>query len=836
MKKKLNFQPQEVIATMVEAIVAGYLTHNGTLPEQASLIGRGLGSIIKGMSISDESAKGKILDSLNKAILELLDSRSYELTDTCKNMLQNNVLSAREIIKYMSRSDIYISLKKQIVLIFNREPECDISTFPVDEFVNEIIDKFEKEVFDNHELASYATYCMLRKTMSTKDVYVANKQYVDSFKEPLFLHKDVNGACVNLENLFVLPKYQVKEYIYCESKEKVDKNLEDVIADFLQETQVPALFIEGDAGSGKTTLIAWMNYHYSLGDEIAAYLFGKRPLLTIRLRDLDKKDIAENVSLTTAICRYMNLSSLDELEMLFPGAVMLLDGFDELCMIEGIQAQHEMLLYDLCQKKLEGFQFVVTTRPKFISRKIDIPSKHIFLEHFDSEQRKTWLEHYTSHKYCAQAMDEEVYEYIKNIDDDTASCICDTPMTLYMLAAKNGTAMFFDNNWELYHHIFYEELSETEYNKMFPNPDRKYYHDIRKLRDALYQISEEIAYQMYKEENRTFYLSDNELSAIIQKLSVKIPILKQVNMQEVAERCYALCCYWKANSERGVVEFLHNNIRDFFLAEKIYREMDELALYLKANQNMDCHAKITNKLSSLFQYGDLETKVSEFIFLRAKYNVEKNEFDFAKYEYENKWIAQIIVKMSRNGIMDSGVLSKKLLINPIQRISNIVKCTVQLYRHIYEAHLKEFERIQWFPSTAISSNILEDLFGQAFCQVPVAISTDYTFTLGSRGYFNNMDLSRRDLRYIGFKGSSIVCSKFMDTILTGSDFSNTDLSSSDFSCAVVCYVSFENAVLKYCDFTDANLRGAYLPDGFMSEEQEEQVKHLKSLQIEGLKI
>lgn len=76
----------------------------------------------------------------------------------------------------------------------------------------------------------------------------------------------------------------------------------------------------------------------------------------------------------------------------------------------------------------------------------------------------------------------------------------------------------------------------------------------------------------------------------------------------------------------------------------------------------------------------------------------------------------------------------------------------------------------------------------------------------------------------------------MDTILTGSDFSNTDLSGSDFRCAVVCYVSFENAILKHCDFTNADLRGAYLPDGFTSEEQDEQIKHLKSLKIEGLQI
>ena len=107
-------------------------------------------------------------------------------------------------------------------------------------------------------------------------------------------------------------------------------------------------------------LIVLVN-HYSLGDEVAVQLFANRPLLTIRLRDLNKKDIIEKGSLSAAICKYMKIDSLDRLECLFPEAIMLLDGFDELCMIEGMGIKHEMLLYDLHHKGLERFQFIVTT-------------------------------------------------------------------------------------------------------------------------------------------------------------------------------------------------------------------------------------------------------------------------------------------------------------------------------------------------------------------------------------------------------------------------------------------------------------------------------------------
>lgn len=837
--KKIKFESREFISIAVETIISAYLMTSGVSVDQAQVIGKSLGGAIKGFSLVDSGGSvDKILSSIEKVVNVALDNDLYELTDTCRSLLRTNAFSLREIVKFMCQPDSYKLLKRQIISVCESDSGCDISTFPVDEMVSTIIEKFENEVLNNHELATYATYCMLRNKISSSEVYVANQQYVNSFEETLFLHKDKKDTCVNLKNLFVLPKYQFlrNECILEQMSENRKYNLQEMISHFIQNCETPFLFIEGDAGSGKTTLIAWMNYHYSLGDEIAMQLFDNRPVLTIRLRDLDKKALSENGSLTVAIRKYMNVSSLDELESLFPKAIMLLDGFDELCMIEGLNANHENLLYDLYRTELKGFQFIVTTRPKFISAGINIPAEFISLQHFDSEQRERWLEQYTSDKYCAQKMDDRVYTYIKNIDDDTVSCICDTPMTLYMLAAKKESAAFLENSWALYHHIFYEELSETEYNKMFPDPDRKYFHDIRVMRDVLYRVSEEIAYQMYKKRNQTFYLSDSELSSIIESLSKQIPILKHANMQEVAERSYALCCYWKANSSRGAVEFLHNNIRDFFLAEKIYREMDQIIREAKSNDTQSCQKQITGKLCSLFQYGVLETKVAEFIFLRAKYKREKDEFDFALFEYQNKLIGQIICNLSRDSIMDSGVLTEKSTLNPIQRITNILTCTIQLYRHIYEPYLEEAEKIYWVSRHPAKSSILSSLFKPVFCQVPVTISSDYMITLGSRGCFNTMDFKSCDLRNIGFEKSVITYADFSDAVLCGCDFTNANLQRSYFTSADLHYASLRGAMLDYCNMEGADLRGTELPDGFTSMDQEEQVEHMVSLGIVGLEI
>ena len=143
-----------------------------------------------------------------------------------------------------------------------------------------------------------------------------------------------------------------------------------------------------------------MNYHCYLKDKIAEQVFGERPLLTIRLRDLDKEEIAKKRSLSSAIRKYMNIESWDDLEKMFPGAVMVLDDFDELCMIEGMKSDHNELIYDLYRKQLKDFKIIITTRPKFISYNSIIPFELIFLKHFDFEQQASWIKQYISEECC----------------------------------------------------------------------------------------------------------------------------------------------------------------------------------------------------------------------------------------------------------------------------------------------------------------------------------------------------------------------------------------------------------------------------------------------------
>ena len=634
----------------------------------------------------------------------------------------------------------------------------------------------------------------------------------------LFLHP--NDHRVTLANLFVMQDYRE----FCQNKEIKKEDLPDLptrIANFIHQSTRPFLFIEGDAGSGKSTLIGWINHHSNLQDDIAKSLLDGKSLVTIRLRDLDKRTISNEGSLIPAILSYMRLCTVDNLEDEFPEAVVILDGFDELCMIDQI-TNYEELLYDLSSKRLNNYKFIITTRPKYIRLgKINIPHEYISLRHFDKGKRNEWLEKYSNPSFCNQSIAPEVRKFIEQIDDDNVSAICDTPMSLYMLAAKKIEIDSELNIWELYHQIFFEEISITQYNEMFPDPNRNYAHRIVKHRDILYQISEEIAYRMYSTGNSKLFLSSEELFEIICELNQRNGNFldpPRVEMKLLAERCYALCNYWKADSSDGMVEFYHNNIRDFFLCEKIYREMNSIYNRFKTDSQYNSREAATT-LCELFHFDILETTVNKFLLLRAKSDLKCGNQEFPSHEVIQEHLPEIFELMLTDGTIFDVKKSK----NPIQFILNVLTCTAQIYRHVYEPFLWDNRLIKWWNSVSeVNKNgMIPQVFRAVFCQVPTALDSnsmllldsESMLTMASNGDFCGIDLQSCDLRNISFQSSKICNANFENTILCGCDFSDSILSDSNFTNADMQYVKLLGADMRRCILSGANLRGTDLPDG-----------------------
>lgn len=169
--------------------------------------------------------------------------------------------------------------------------------------------------------------------------------------------------------------------------------------------------------------------------------------------------------------------------------------------------------------------------------------------------------------------------------------------------------------------------------------------------------------------------------------------------------------------------------------------------------------------------------------------------------------------------------------NLFQENINVLKCVVQIYRHIYEPYvLSGKKKIEWFTNMTSELNEMDGLpylFKPVFIRTPLTISPDYTIPVAGYTNFNIFDMKKADLRYGMFNHSKFIECNFSDTILVSTDFSYSDLKGCNFENADFRFSSLLGADIKRCKFDNCNLIGTTLPDGFCSNEEDEQLEHIK---------
>ncbi len=624
----------------------------------------------------------------------------------------------------------------------------------------------------------------------------SNDIYINSFKTPLFLHK--KNPDVILSNLFVFQKYN-------DGKDDLQERLENFI-----QSDSHVLIIEGDAGNGKSSLVGWMNYHYNLGDDDSKNMFGDKKLVTIRLRDLKKELIKEDFC--EALFEYTKTHDPDEFETVFENSVVVLDGYDELCMILGgtEYSLKDSMLEELLECFYDSLKFIITSRPHYINKNsLRIEYDSIYLNHFDKAKRDEWITAYRDK--CRQSIAPNVLDFIKNIDENDAKGVCDTPFSLYMLAANQEMSkQVLNNSWALYHNIFYSAISETPYNEIYGRTKKK--HNISNYRETIYQINEEIAYEMYKNNSKSesvFFLKDSKVKEIVRRVAEKN--CTDEDVKNLTEGSFALCCYWKNDAKDGAIEFYHNNIRDFFVCEKIFREINKLYDSVSSDELSDEEIqKFIDKFCELFLYGGLADKVTEFIGLRTEFGIKNNKNDFPKVEQTKKYLPQFFEAMLTNGGRMKCVNSN----NPIQEIINTLRCIAQVYRSVYRRYLNENEKIHWWNSVdnVNRNGMLRYVFKPVF-------GVD-GYIRGGFSDFSRVDLNDCDLG---------------NAILLNQDFSNANLSYSNLSNSVLYNAQLINAILQRAHLERARLQGAHLRGAHLRGAHLEGV-HLERAYLQGVHL
>lgn len=700
-------------------------------------------------------------------------------------------------------------------------------------YIYEQMNRLVKEDEELSRLHAYIIQDEIYRMLAEKEKEGINPDYynyVRSYGDLLFLHKAEGKRAITLKDTYIMPEYKLARQSSIKEIES-SKNIMEFLTEFSNDHENRVMIIEGDAGVGKSSLVAHLCFHNEkFLEKTGKGIFGSAEIYCVRLRNLTMNKGFIDVPVSHII-ESLGFQTDSEYEILSKQAVVLLDGFDELCMIDGMNDYAEHVLAEII-RGFPDYHIIITTRPKFLDisklreQGVYTGIGYIILKHFNVAKRNEWIEKYRS------VCEEDEYcqlEKIGKIDDDASEGICDTPLALYMLAAGKITDEAWENPWVLYHQIFRIELSSTEYNKLFSK--KLYAHSISRYNDVLYQVSAEIAYKMYMTGNKKLYVTKGDIEEIISHLK-----LEKNQTGSLIKRCYALCNYWKNDGKSGIAEFYHNNIRDFFLCEKIFIELEKIYQYFDEKCTVDdkkCDEAIEKFISgfgNLFFYSDFNDKVSEFIYYRSLYKMKcQGEEEFLQLELKYQFLSYFFEKMFIHGAIREYTYDGTR--NLFQENINVLKCVVQIYRHIYEPYvLNGKKRVEWFINMTSELNEMEGLpylFKPVFIRTPLTISSDYSIPVAGYANFNIFDMKKADLRYGMFNYSKFMKCNFSDTILVSTDFSYSDLKGCNFENADFRFSSLLGADIKGCKFDNCNLIGTTLPDGFCSNEEDEQLEHIK---------
>ncbi len=432
--------------------------------------------------------------------------------------------------------------------------------------------------------------------------------YAKKYEEPLYLHRD--NPKMNLDQLFVFPT--VKRYQSLEDSRSVEQ--------IICNSDNKPLILLGDGGSGKSTIVSWISWIYKnkqsdYYDSIFTDKEGnERELIVVRLREIDR-EICQTKSLFESICSYLSIDKDDR--GFFVNKYVVLDGFDELFLSVGVTNWYDKLKGLLEEEAIENCnRLIITSRPTKTFYGITNCNIYLIIKYSD-KQKQEWIKKFNEVVDDEGKIDKDIEDYILNDDE-----VFFYPQLMYLasgLKHSNKSDWSLDNKWSLYHQVFWEEV----YRK---RSDGNRFLIEQSCRDTLYKLTSLIAYDMFKNGFETcFYNFNNELNELINENLTLKEKSKLTNHIDQLENMVTFCCFFD-NKRNGIIEFLHNNIRDYFISEYIYEHLKEIVCKKGVEEQLKDFINIENEkeLYNLLRCIPIKKEVLEFLNLRVNYE-SKNE-------------------------------------------------------------------------------------------------------------------------------------------------------------------------------------------------------------------
>lgn len=469
--------------------------------------------------------------------------------------------------------------------------------------------------------------------------------YSDNYTEVMFMQKAYEVP-ICLKDIYIENDFDIILGNYS------PKGLLSYINDFCYgPCNYPILFIEGHAGIGKSSLISKIAYEYRKNETFAG-----RKLAIIQLRNLAKADKTLDIfNPWSDFKRYLKFEgTVKEFFYLLDKYVLILDGFDELCLVDNIRLKNKLHYVANILKRLEDYQceckIIMTTRPNYLARKSEWNVIYqnpivIQLRHFSVLKRIEWME---NAKKAGLKIASNVEKSLATSMQNDVEVVASTPLTLYLVAHENIVISKNDELWSVYQNIFGKEIMRKRYDHL--NLDNEIIeHPGYRLFELIYDITKEIAYYMYCCNKMDIFWE--EIKLCIEMVIGKEDIQQYYNnpkdiknIRNLLKDSYALFNYYKETELSGGIAFYHNYIREFFVQEKLYEELEKI--YLKSTsskQNGINYSRIKENLLGKIEKGRLSDKTIDFLASHSR--ALQNGLTWCRLENKLNCIKEIITDM-----------------------------------------------------------------------------------------------------------------------------------------------------------------------------------------------
>ena len=783
-----------------------------------------------------ENDQDKIYQAAEKLLISYKDSRcdSIEVVRVGLQIIGENVNSDKymefKTLLYQELSkDDYKELYRQIRL-FQQDEESGRTSR-----IEQKIDMVQQSVDETNQVLSVfkESNREVDNGQNKKLVKSRTQEYADKWNENMFLNnfdKRDENAGVNIKLGRVYLEKHLPHYIWYKNTENnPSSDLKELLSDYINEKRdSKMLLIFGQPGIGKSTLITWITVNFiDRINDILVYKFASD------LGNVDWK--GEKIS--DKILEELNLTHSD-----LNGKTLILDGFDEVSIESNKRRNILDSLYGdwIYNGNIKNFSLIITCRENYVQKFAILKCKYITLQTWDEMQIKSFCDIYgakTKNRVSENTI-EKLYEKKE---------IFGLPLILYMVLALNISIEKEGSIVDIYDKIF--SLDGGIYDRCIDNKMFADKHRIGVIKNQIHQISREIAIWMFENEANKASIPQEDYQKICRN------IIQDTNKSKEIEQDFLISNFFKLVKHCEGIEteklyFVHRTIYEYFVAETIYRSIENAMIEL----SIASQEELARNIAIYLKQGCVNYFIAEYLQykilkLYSKLNEEKQKRFY-------QWWENAVYLMMENGMFyytEKGVsffkniiaaecrcfLNLLEILRLLMCIDNRTYIMENAKGELVEKYIKccciEYKRFSNDKIMDLSKMFLQkvNLKGiqlKGICLNQVNLErTDLV-----NADLSKLALLKADLAYADLRGANLEDAALMEADLRGADLTRANLYGAKLDAAKLVGADLKKADLRGIDLTGAYIEEVYLNGALMDDYQ---VPHFeKKLNLHDVKI